>query len=508
MFDEADSKYLVLTAPSKGKLNSSAEESANGSKWKITLSNIVNVSNSNYYLQYNTGSPRFACYTHTQKDVVLYKKDDSSSKTATTVTFGSEVDNKTFALNIGDDFTAPTATLTPAEAGSITYSSDNEAVAKVDATTGAVTLGETAGTAKITASFEGNDTYAASSASYTINLTKPFVVEDGVFDFNGEYDYGSGVEPTNSTSDDTYVKSSVWIADNVTFTTANNGGNGIKWWIGTSKKTLRCYAKSLLTISVPSGCVITAINFTGLSNGVTPNIGTFKNGNWSGKSQIVVFTVGDTKKDISSITVTYEKASTIEDVTLHVGPTGYATLYYSDRALEVPENAKACTYAVLEGLLIDNHPYNAGSVIPAGEAVVVSAPQGDYTFKATTTTETKDPYNMLLGTDEDADLEPDDQSYFYMLSLNSKSEAGSVGFYWGNATGAAFKLGAHKAYLKVPKDEAASAKAFVFGGNPTGIKTIMASEDNADAPLYNLAGQRVGKSYKGIVIRNGKKYVK
>jgi hypothetical protein len=28
-----------------------------------------------------------------------------------------------------------------------------------------------------------------------------------------------------------------------------------------------------------------------------------------------------------------------------------------------------------------------------------------------------------------------------------------------------------------------------------------------DAPIFNLAGQRVGKGYKGIVIQNGKKRV-
>ncbi len=39
---------------------------------------------------------------------------------------------------------------------------------------------------------------------------------------------------------------------------------------------------------------------------------------------------------------------------------------------------------------------------------------------------------------------------------------------------------------------------------PTNINNIKA-ETNADAPLYNLAGQRVSKSYKGVVIKNGKK---
>lgn len=41
----------------------------------------------------------------------------------------------------------------------------------------------------------------------------------------------------------------------------------------------------------------------------------------------------------------------------------------------------------------------------------------------------------------------------------------------------------------------------------TGINTIDASADAADAPLYNAAGQQVGKSYKGLVIKNGKKFV-
>ena len=38
----------------------------------------------------------------------------------------------------------------------------------------------------------------------------------------------------------------------------------------------------------------------------------------------------------------------------------------------------------------------------------------------------------------------------------------------------------------------------------TNISNIKA-DTNADSPLYNLAGQRVSKSYKGVVIKNGKK---
>ena len=47
---------------------------------------------------------------------------------------------------------------------------------------------------------------------------------------------------------------------------------------------------------------------------------------------------------------------------------------------------------------------------------------------------------------------------------------------------------------------------FTAGGE-SAINTIKAAEQNANAPIYNLAGQQVDKSYKGVVIQNGKKVV-
>lgn len=40
-----------------------------------------------------------------------------------------------------------------------------------------------------------------------------------------------------------------------------------------------------------------------------------------------------------------------------------------------------------------------------------------------------------------------------------------------------------------------------------GINTVATETINANAPMYNLAGQRVGKNYKGVVIQNGKKFI-
>lgn len=42
---------------------------------------------------------------------------------------------------------------------------------------------------------------------------------------------------------------------------------------------------------------------------------------------------------------------------------------------------------------------------------------------------------------------------------------------------------------------------------PTGINSITTDAADANAPAYNLFGQRVGKNAKGVLIKNGKKYV-
>lgn len=95
-----------------------------------------------------------------------------AKKEATTMTFPQ----KEYTLNIGDDFTAPTATVKGEDGKTIEglkllYTSDNEDIALVD-NTGEVLLGDKEGTATITAYFYGNEKYAACQASYKINLTK------------------------------------------------------------------------------------------------------------------------------------------------------------------------------------------------------------------------------------------------------------------------------------------------------------------------------------------------
>ena len=96
-----------------------------------------------------------------------------AKKEATTMTFPQEE----YTLNIGDGFTAPTATVKGEDGKTIEglkllYTSDNEDIALVDENTGEVLLGDKEGTAVITAYFHGNETYKPCQASYKIKLTK------------------------------------------------------------------------------------------------------------------------------------------------------------------------------------------------------------------------------------------------------------------------------------------------------------------------------------------------
>ena len=205
--------------------------------------------------------------------------------------------------------------------------------------------------------------------------------------------------------------------------------------------------------------------------------------------------------------------TTFPDVQLSVGATGYATLYYSNYDLVVPENTVAYTYRSENGALTESETYAEGTVIPAGEAVVVHTTNDvpcTLNFKKGFATVDCDANSQLAGTDEETVIAPDADYYFYGLSLNSSNDINSVGFYWMVADGAAFTNGAHKAYLKIKKSEFASTqpvRGFAFKGTTTGVESVESS-NNAPQAIYDLTGRRVSKTEKGIYIINGKKVIK
>ncbi len=75
--------------------------------------------------------------------------------------------------------------------------------------------------------------------------------------------------------------------------------------------------------------------------------------------------------------------------------------------------------------------------------------------------------------------------------------------FWGYLT---FTAEANETYYVFNKNTQIGFGGFEFTVDGTGISNITANND-ADAPVYNLAGQRVSKDTKGLLIKNGKKFI-
>ncbi len=182
-----------------------------------------------------------------------------TSSTSTSLTFGADVDGKTFIVREGDSFADKTATVTPADAkGSISYASDNEEAISVNPTTGAVSF-LAFGKATITATFTPEKGYLGSSASYTIAYRQAadptkvvFDTNEGAFDcFGNENKYKEGEFDFVDLNGDSY-----------TFTVhnamLNNHGGGLQLKkASTSDATAQGYAVSPTFSKFPYGYRVT-----------------------------------------------------------------------------------------------------------------------------------------------------------------------------------------------------------------------------------------------------------
>lgn len=79
--------------------------------------------------------------------------------------------------------------------------------------------------------------------------------------------------------------------------------------------------------------------------------------------------------------------------------------------------------------------------------------------------------------------------------------------WWKNEEGDNYKVNAFSAYVQATTPEAAKQLTLVIDGQTTGLK-INTVTGNIDGETYNMAGQSVANSYKGLVIKNGKKIIK
>lgn len=219
----------------------------------------------------------------------------------------------------------------------------------------------------------------------------------------------------------------------------------------------------------------------------------------NGVDSIVFTTSRDLQARIKKIEVTYE----IDRVVLTISAARHATLYYSNKAFTIPQGVVARTYKIEDNMLKLSKKYVSGDVLPKDIAVVLEADEGRYTFWMTEKQGEKDEKNVLKGTDDNS--QTTGGTIYYGFSNGKRG----VGFYWRKADGGAFENGAHKAYIAYTPSSTAQAKSYLVFDTATGVHlTAFQESQMEDEPTYNLAGQRVGKDYKGIIIIRGKKYLR
>ena len=121
-------------------------------------------------------------------------------------------------------------------------------------------------------------------------------------------------------------------------------------------------------------------------------------------------------------------------------------------------------------------------------------------------------------TNNETDADANGQFIGVYTKKTFTADEASKGIYYGWANGKFMKAGenakvdACRAYLQLPEKTAGKAPASLSvkfdGDGTTGISTAKSNADGGtDVPMYNMQGQRVGASYKGLVIKNGRKVI-
>lgn len=166
--DSDDSNYGNYLAWSSG--NSSIETSGSYT-WEISVSGgvatITSASTSSRSLQYNSGSPRFACYTSSQQPVALYKR--SGAVYPVGISFATESYSFTKGSSEYNAFTGQTVTKDASDTRTVTYTISGT-IGTVDSSTGTVALNGSAGEATVTATVDADATHSAGSVSYSISV--------------------------------------------------------------------------------------------------------------------------------------------------------------------------------------------------------------------------------------------------------------------------------------------------------------------------------------------------
>ena len=395
----------------------------------------------------------------------------------------------------------------------IKWYSSNQATATVD-TSGNVTP-HFIGTTTIYAIFEGNNNYAYQAVSYQLTTRREPLNNEVYYDGFADYDGpdGNGGNLVNNEYEGNYKYTPGYYISNTSpflykgyqcleieksYTIKNLEKYGLKnfrlnFKYALSEKSSKTPVTVTLKYSDNSTSkalddVLDKMKWTDISVPI------------SSASQLSSITFSGKKFFIDEISIISKDFITI-------GSTGYATLYYSGRAIKIPTGLTAYTMKVENGKIVKSRAYSEGETLPKATAVILRGKPGKYNLDTSTKEGTTDNNNQLKGSDTKANTTGNDGYYFYMLA-NKDGEG--VGFYWGAKNGAAFLNGEHKAYLAIPKTDtygSAAKPCYVFAEDAA--TAIGKTNDNETKPAsYTLDGRLCPRGAKGIVISNGRKTIR
>ena len=235
-------------------------------------------------------------------------KEDESGKTPTQLSWSAPTATVDLASEVKE---FPTLTKKPESITGITYSSSNADVATVNEATGEITI-VACGQTTIKAAYAGNDTYASSSATYTLRVVDNSIAA-------GEYTFpiNNWFWATNYTGSFNVEKGSLKL---------QGQQNGISISLGNVNSTnayvddneTRTYRSYMMTVNAPEGYVLKKIEFVGTTwqsstlNASAGNMGAQKI--WSGNVNSVEFYFAGTC-EIKNVKIAYEKAAPAKTLT-------------------------------------------------------------------------------------------------------------------------------------------------------------------------------------------------
>lgn len=463
-----------------------------------------------------------ASYTLTYEKVKLATTLTLDEGLKTTGEIGETLDCPAWTLKAGENvLSGKTVVLT----------SDSKDVVKVDGNQLKLVA---AGSANITLSFNGDDDYQSSNVSYKLTVVDPNALVS-TFDFvKNTYGYGR-TDKLNKGE----------IISNRTPITIVNTKNGSSTSTTFRNNDLRNYKDAILTINAAKGYLITKITMTGnrfLQLSLNDNNGTWNNerqtGEWLGSSSSVSFTNlgSDDGNAVSYYTINIEYVA-VKPVTLDESQNNAETISgNADKTVNVnlTRTLKADvwnTFCVPFDVTVAGSPLE-GATIKQIASVEEKTDGAVINFKdAPATLEAGKAYLVRTAT---AIVNPtfNGVTVKNVTPTNCSGNANYqlIGIYSplnidASLYGKVFGINNQDKLAKVMKDtsikgmrayfllaNSATAAKLNFGGELTGIDAVDNGEAVMTGKVYNLNGQYVGNSLKGlkkgVYVVNGKKVLK